>query len=571
MFDTSTTSTTSSTSVAATGPQLPNSNDLLTPLDISNLYDPDTVADSDASKYIVGREGQTVIDGLNQRAYVITHVGTEDAKYKSTLKRIGFVTDSDDNSSDIIGLPGRFAGNGVLGIDYSVRPPRAVIDGRVWAPDAAYGLLYKGVVIGDTGQVISVQYATNGDLISNQVPTKLAAVNNMTNHSIFTTTAFSVTQTADELPDGSLCTLVFFDAAGNMIPEPYELGVMHTALLRDHQIGIKYVSAIELISPWFTDTTDPTTLNIPINVAMSSVQFSARIHYNDGSTKEQLIDGTKCAIIGLNEYKPTTVGQRASITLRYSFDEDEQALIAEPNYPNMKSETYQIVCTQVNGAYSPKLYTYPVWNGTGYSLKHYLYDLTRGYATDVTQHVTLNDTSPAFQPANYGVQQDMVFNLTLSDVSSTFKAWTLVQHTSITLYKANTGTGRRWAIQYSSANNPYVAYNVGYTEANGVQSINLAGSILTISDWLNRLYYPVEPLIDATKESAALAPNYIRLVDTNGVTHDLEINDWNKPQALTSPVASGQTLFLQWIQKSENGAELQLATTGVVVDVAPSN
>lgn len=571
MFDTSTTSTTTTTSVAATSPQIPNANDLMTVLDINNLYDPDTVDDADASKYIVGRENQIVLDGLNQRAYRITHVGTEDAKYKSTLTPIGFYTNSTDSSSDIIGLPGRFAGKGVLGIDYSVRPPRAVIDGRIWAPDADHGLLYKGLTIGKTGKVISVQYGTNGDLISNQVPVKLASVNNMTNHSIYTTTSFSVTQTADELVDGSLCTLVFFDVDGNMIPETFELGVMHTALLRDHRLGIKYVTSVDLVAPWFTDTTDPLTLNIPLNVAMSSIQFSAIVNYNDGSSVEQVIDGTKCALIGLDEYKPTTVGQRATIALRYSFDEDEQALLAEPNYPNMMTTLYDIVCTQVNGAYSPKLYTYPIWNGTSWSLKHFLYDLTRAYATDVTSLVTLNDTSPAFQPSNYGVQQDLVFNLTLSDVSKSYKPWTLVQHTSITLYKASTATGRKWSVRYSQANDPYLGYNVGFTTTNGVQSIDLAGGILTIPDWLTRLYYPAEPLVDSTKESAPPIPNFVRLVDTEGNTTTFDINDWNKPHVMTTPVANGQTLFLQWIKKADNGSELQLAVTGVVVDSNPSN
>lgn len=573
MYSTFLTKTATGETVAATGPELPNSGDRKKSHYLEDIYDPDTVSDTDASKYVVPREGELVFDPPNKRTYLVTHVAGEDAKYKSTLTLIDMNAggQSDDSDSSIIGAPAGFQGEAVLGIDYSVRPPRAQVDSRVWKADAAYALLYKGVVIGSSGQVISAQYGTNGDLISSQVPVKLAAVNNMTNHAIMTTTAFSVNQNADELPDGSVCTLVFYDAAGNPIPSAVTLGVQHTALLRDHQIGIKYVSSVELVAPWFTDATDPYTLNVPINVAIPTIEFYMNVHYSDGTVKQQLIDGTKAYLVGLNEYKPTTVGQFSNIVAVYSFDEGEQAVLSDPGSPNQKRQKYKVVCTQVNGAYSPKLFTYPVADGDEFTMRHWLCDLTRSFVTDVTSHVTLNDTSPAFKPSTFGVEQNMVFNLRLNDVSPEYSAWPLVQHTTLVLYKPASGVGKRWDVRYSNGATPYTALNVSSVTTDDKQVINLAGGYTTISDWLNRLYYPVEPLMDTTKESAVPVPNMFRLVDTAGNKQVISINDWNKDVTLTAAITSGQTLFIQWIKQADNGSQLQLGVTGVVVDTNPQN
>ncbi len=573
MFDQNITSVSAAASLPATQPQRQNASDRKSMLYIEDMYDPDKVSDADASKYIVPFEGQLIYDVPNKVIYWAAHVASESARYKTTLEvwqRVGAEND-DSTISDILGLPGGFQGDAVLGVDYSVRPPRAVIDGRVWAPNAAYALLYQGDIVGKSGKVISAQYTTGGDVLTQDIPVELAGLDTIQNKTIMVTSPFSVTLNAEELPDGSRATVMFYDSEGNPIRNSQSLSVQHTALLRDNRMGMRYITSVELIAPWFTDATDPKRLNIPVNVAMTSIEFRALIHYSDGDPRVATIDGRKITLIGLNQYKPTSVGSRASLTLVYNLDDDEQMQLSDPGNPNQYRTGYDIVATPVEGAYSPKLYTYPVWEGNGFGLRHYLYDLERSTAIDVTNHVTINESSAVFKPSSYGIEQNMVFNLLLSDVSPQYANWTHVQHTTLVLYGKPGTTGKLWDVRYSYGTAPYAGFNIKGVTANGKQTLTFSGTLANQEAWLTRLYKLVQPMVNPYSESIAPVPNMVDVVDLNGNKWTMAVKDWNKDLVIDKPVAEGQTLILRWIKQSEDGSQKQLAATGVVVSSNPVN
>lgn len=571
MFDSSLTSVSAATTLPATQPQLPNDSDRRRVLYIEDLYDPDTVADSDASKYLVGRVSELVVDVTNKIIYYISAVADQSGKYKPTLvvwDRIG--ASEEDSNYDILGLPGGFQGQPTLGVDYSVEPPRAEIDRTVWCADAAYALLYKGDVVANEN-IISARYNSALDLIDNHVPVSLAASDALTNKTIMVPGSFNVTLNSDELPDGSRATVVFYDQSGNPLRNAQLLNVQHTALLKDHQIGIKYITGIELQVPWFMDSTDPTQLNIPINVAFKTVELRALVYYSDGTTRTQVIDGTKCYLLGWNQYRPTTVGQKENIVLVYSLDDDEQSNIADGGSAYQIRKKYNLVAVQADGAYSPKIFTYPYWDTNGWSLKHFLYDLERGKGIDVTPYVTLNESSPSFKSNTYGIEQNMIFNLLLSDVSAEYKAWTHVQYTTITLYADASKLGRHWDIRYNYTGIPYVGFNVKSSIINGVQNINLAGTFADQDSWLNRLYTLVQPLVNSYTETVAPTPNFGELLTLSGTKVRFAVSDYNKNIALSETIAEGQTVFIRWISQDDAGNELQLGITGVTATASPSN
>ncbi len=555
--------------VPGTDPQLPNNGERKRRHYIEEIWDPDIYDRKDAYKYVVPREGELVDDVKMHMTYEVTHVDFQGKRYKSTLVPWLIYDDNNDQGDGnlIFGLPGGFnQGERVMAVDYSVRPNRAVIDGRIVCPNAAYGLVYEGNVVGDLGKVISAMYNSSTVMETNHVPVTLAVVKDYTNRVIMTTDPFSVVLNAEELPDGSRATLVFFDVNGNYIPPVYRLGVQHSAYLKHHQVGKKYVKGIELICPWFTNSNETDLIYLPFNVALQSVEFRALVHFSDGSSTEHVVDGRKMSLYGLAEHKPTTPGQESSIVLSYSFDDSEEVYLATPGAPKHMSKSYRIQTIPVNGSYSPRIYTYPVWDKTAYKLRHYLYDLNRNFAIDVTAFVKLNDKSDVFSPTKYGIEQNMIFNLTLRDANPTFSTWIHVQHTTITLFKDINGPGRRWDVRHSYTKPAYTAIPVKVVNSGVNTTVNLTAGFATQKEWLAGLYSAIEPLYDLTTEEFPPTPTHFEICDLTNQRFRFPIGNWNKANKIAVELPIGNTLFIRWFNVLQNGTELQLGITGVVAD-----
>lgn len=557
--------------IPGAGPQLPNDNDRGRVHYIWEIYDPDTVKPGEAYRYVVPREKEVVLDTIGQVVYRVDHVNWE-SDLRSKLVAIyntGNSGSGDDPISSIFGLPGGFQGEGVVGIDYSVRPNRAVIDGQIMAPNAAYALLYEGNIVGESGKVISVMYGSNQQLISNRVPVGLAAIHELTNKEIMVTQPFSVNRSAEELPDGSMCTLVWYDHAGNMIPKARMLSVQHTALLRDHQVGKRYIKNVELIAPWFMNSGDPKTLHVPVNTMLQNLAFRAVVHYSDGSKSDELpIDGNKVQLLGLNEHKPSSPGQRGTLTLVYNLDTDESIYEAQPGSPNQYRSSYWLLSTAFDGAYSPRLFTYPTWVSGQYVLKHFLTDLNRSFMIDVTNHVRINELSPAFRPTSYGVEQSLDLNLRLSDAVPTFEPMIMRQSVTVVLKTAGGNAGSKFDVRYSYDQRSYVDPTFrAVNQSDNRQELTFGKPYASVEAFLDDLYYAAEPAYNVQREKGPMVPTHFELITPNGRIYEYEVGQYAERMHLETQEPQGQAIYIRWIYQPLQGDRLILAMSAASIDV----
>lgn len=537
---------------------------------IENVFDPDHHPIEDLHKYVVPQEMELVFDVGQGMIYFVSHVDYQ-ATLKSTLVPWALQNLSENNTTEqnwIFGIKGGpMLGEALLSVDFSVRPNTARVDATIMRPGAAYAKVFLG---NDTGRIISAQYDTNASMINNKVPTKLAEIVDRTNLSIMTTGSFSVTENAESLPNGTRCMLVFYDEGGNFIPPAQPLMVQHSSYMRDHQIGIKYVTEIELISPWFSNTNNPERMMIPINVNLLSMEFRAVVHYSDGSQSPAMpVNGTKFKLHGLKEYRPTYPGQEAEVVLTYTLDPDEQHYLANPGAPHHRSRAYVMEAGAVTGAYSPKIFTYPQWDAAlgGYRLQHLLYDLDRQTVIDVSDKVTFNDMSQIYRPKAYGIAQSLIFNLNLRDVAPTYQSMIFIQHTEVVLIKDVNGPGKRWEVNFEYGKPTYDSKFVKTTNNGTSTTFNLANDYTTKEQWLEEMYLKVHPSFDSWNEEKPMTPTHFDLMHEDGRRWRYSVDNWNVNNVISIPMQKGKTWYINWINKQAGGAELQLASTGVVVDL----
>lgn len=568
MFSTKATSLTSSAVVASNEPQRPNEGDVKRVWYLDQIYDPDVHAVSDMSKYIIPYEGEIVIDATNNRLLEVTHVD-KNATWKSTMTYFYLTPEKDTSDYDLYPQQeyGFLQGELALSIDFTVRPPVARVDSNCVAPDAAYALLYKGSLIGTTGTIISASYSGQ-DLIDNHIGVTPVVYDNYENKTVMGCNSFSVQQNETALPNGTRCTLVFYDQAGYVIPPTYSVAVQQSGYMRDHQLSKKYVKSIELLSPWFTNSTRPKTMFLAINLVLSSVEFKAKIHYSDGSYEEHPVNSyngdSGFTIHGIDQYKPTTPGQVSdAIVLTYTFKESEQAMIAQAGSPDHMSEVYEIVATPSEGAYSPRTYSYPYWDSsTGWKLKHFLTDLDRKYCWDVTDKVTLNDASPVFQGKTYGSEQNLIFNLNLRDVSASYEPWAMTQEGTITLYNPGTTDGRKWDVRHSYSKPAFSSLEIEYWDIDGGIKSRFA-DITSTDNFIELGYTAFEPIYDPRTEVGPLTPTHFDIVRVSGESRTaIPIAQWNDIPISDMSLTTGESFFIRWTQRDQTGNELQLGVSG---------
>lgn len=571
MFDSTPTSPSKNTVVPANNPGIRNEGDILRVWYLSQIFDPDIHPAADMAKYIVPLEGELVNDTANHRILLVSHVDRY-ATWKTTFTNYFLLPEKDESDYNLFPQHeyGFLQGELALAIDFSVRPSFARVDANAVAPDAAYAMLYKGSIIGESGEVISASYSGQ-NLINNQITVAPVVYDNLENKTVMGCNSFSTLLNEAALPNGTRCTLVYYDQAGRPIPPTYPVVVQHCAYLRDHQLDKRYVKSIELVSPWFTNSTKPNTMFIPINVALKTVEFRARIIYSNGDIEERPVNSFNgdngFRIDGLDQYKPTTPGQISdAVVLTYFFSESEQAMIAQPGAPRHMSVLYEIVATPSEGAYSPRVYTYPYWDAAvGFKLAHFETDLDRKYCRNVTDVVTLNDTSPVFQGQTFGQEQSMVFNLNMRDVSAIYEPWAFVQYSTITLYNPPSSPGRKWDVRHSYNQPGFNNMTIEFWTPVGAGTPGRFGSVTDVDNFLELGYWAFEPMYDPRQEVKAPTPTHFDLVKFDGTAITaIPIASYGSLPITDMGISDGDTLFIRWVRREDTGAELQLGVSAAM-------
>jgi hypothetical protein len=491
-----------------------------------------------------------------------------------TLQPINTIQSGDFTEEDLLlGVgPGTQSDTYRVYLDSSVVPHALAVDARlsVAGTMASYCRIFRGADLTSGGDVISGFYDTQGNLTSDIIPLEVVYMPAGQNVSIKTV---PVCYTMDTLPDGEVVTAVMYSDAGHVISKR-QLLVENTSFIRAASSPARYITGISLECP-FLSTSDTRLINLPINVLLTGINMLGVVHYSDGAVVKMPVDGTKFALLGMDGYVATVVDQQASLVLRYRLSPDEVVYgHGAGEFPHI-SETYRIKTAQADGAYSVKLYCYPIWldSVNGYTLRWYMYNADRTVVYNVTSLVEISSTGPAFNPILYGVNQRLSVAVNLQEVNGSYRNYRHTQTVGIILWGAGSDHDDvNWSIAFDIGQNPPFGVSPHYAALEFVNSnlyrLNLASGATTLNQWLDKMYYSTKPLIDQQRELVAPAPTHFRI--KFGV-YDLtfDISEWSSTKIIGTGLSNNNTLFIEFIKRTSL-TDIQLSVGGVPVWQVPS-
>jgi len=460
-------------------------------------------------------------------------------------------------------------------IDKSVLPYTLCVDARLQVAGSAADscILYTGSQTDNSAVAVSAIYDQSGNLLGQNIPLELVAMANGNNIAVKTVT---VCHTNANLLDGEIITAVIYSATGNVVSKR-QLLVENTAFIRSTDTSIKYITSISLESP-FLSQSDNTLIQYPINVPLNGLMLTGVVTYSDGSQIRMPVDGTKFRIDGFAGYIATQIGQKFKLVLKYNLSPGE-IVYGATNIDGQSTKyfmtaNYKATTLKASGAFSVKLYAYPVWidNLNGYRLEWYMYTLDRALVYNVTPYVHYNLNSQQLQPVNYGAQQTLSVYINMQDIDATFTNYKNVQTINVTLVAPATVRSTNWTIGFTPGQNPPFGVNnfaaSTMTSTNALPpvvtwQVNIASGSITLDDWLNRMYYATLPLTDSTTEAGPPVPNMFSL-SINGADVEFPISAWNTTITVPGAVPDTSTLLVKFFKRLPQN-DLQLSCSALPV------
>lgn len=451
-------------------------------------------------------------------------------------------------------------------IDKSVIPHVLAVDARlrVAGTTVTHAKIFRGSTLDGTAKVISAMYDQSGTLVGQNLPLELAAANDVTNYTI---KSVKVGYTTEDLPDGEVVTAVFYDADGTVVSKR-QLLVENTAFIRSTDSATKYIIDIALETPFLSDS-DPTLVQYPLNLMLSSFSLHGVVTYSDGTSLRMPVDGTKFQLFGLENYVSTIIGQPVPLTLKYNLSPDEIVYGATSIDGKFKTKSYRAITTKADGAYSVKLFGYPVWIDAvnGYRLEWFLFNLDRQTWKNVTPYVAFNENSPAYNPVAYGASQRLSVSINLNDVNALYKKYVHTQTIDINLVRQGSDhSSTNWTIGFDPGQNPPFGRSnyAALTFINqNLRKVKIDQGETNQTTWLARMYGLTKPLFDPSKEVEPLVPNMFSLVFGNEEV-EFAIEQWADELTFSNAIADSQTLFIKFFRRMGED-DLQLAMSALPV------
>lgn len=454
-------------------------------------------------------------------------------------------------------------------LDISVTPHILALDSRlhIYGTTSKYIKIYKGTDIGPSGDIISAYYDQSGSFLGDNIPLENVSMPDVNNIAI---KAPKPGYTLRELPDGEVCTVVVFDDVGNVTSTAKVL-IKNTAFMRQTDASIKYITGISVETP-FKSASNPKLIQFPINMPVQNLNLMGVVHYSDGTKLRMPCDGTKFTMYGLDNFISSVQGQKIPLVLSYALSPNEYNYIGEPSPNKHISEAYEATTLKADGAYSVKLFAYPVWINelSGYRLEFFLYNLNRAAVYNVTNLVELATNSAPFSPTEYGVVQKLAYALDLNRVDAQFAAYRHVQTFEVVLLTQGTLNGQdNWTMGFDPGQDP--RYGVGLEAIATFENVNnwklnLASGCATKEEWLEKVFYASKPLYDPYSELKAPEPNFFVLVSKN---HRVEvpIANWGSLLTVHEVPDEGDPVYLEFIRRTSE-TDLQLGKSGIVTHYA---
>lgn len=471
-----------------------------------------------------------------------------------------------DDQDVLLGAgPGTVSESYRVYVDQSVFPYRLACDRRLhlYGSTSSYIKIFHGTNIGVDGDVISMFFDNGGTLLGENIPLELVAMPDGNNRAV---KAPMVGYTNRQMDDGEVVTAVVYGDQGHAVSIAKML-VRNTAFVRSTDLNRKFIRSIGVDTP-FLSSSDPTLIQYPINMPVDALNLMGVVNYSDGTSLRMPIDGTKFSLLGLENYVASIQGQVMPIVLSYKLGVEEFNYQTVPTSNKHITAAYRATTMRADGAYSLKLFVYPVWISAidGYRLEAYLYDMNRSVMRRVTSYIQTAFNSPAFDPILYGTVQHISLAVDLNRIDSSYANYRHVQSFAISLLRPATDhSGDAWTVQFS--NNPAVVYGSGINAKvhmvnQNYWEIDLTSSIATFAEWKERVFYKTEPLFDSHTETEAPAPTHFVLVV--GLTEtEYPIDKWDDTLVATSMVAEGTPIYLKFLRRNP-GNDLQLGVSGLV-------
>lgn len=466
--------------------------------------------------------------------------------------------------------PGYISESFRMHVDKRAVPYTVNLDARLrfYHPTTSYVKVFRGADIdGATGEIVGTYYTSAGADPSENIPLVEVPDPGRTG----TAKAPVAFSTNYDLKNGEVVTVVAYSDTGHKVSHALVL-VAETSLVRPVEAGYKYVSGIRLISP-FLSKSEPNVLLFPMNINTNSVPLMGIVEYSDGSVSDpepiSREGGSHFSLFGLGMFIPTMEGYNTPMTLNYVLRDNEYSYIQGVTANASITERYIARTTRVDGAYSLKLYAYPRWVDSliGYQLEFFLYNLDRNVFHPVPNTlVRITDGYPLFDGLNFLSRQTLAFSVNLADVDPQYNNYHHVQTMDISLISTGTETRDNWVVNYNPGNDVEfgrgVWADVRTIDANSM-TVDLRCGKSTLGDWLDHLYYPTLPIYNQWKEPAPLVPDMM-VIRTKRRRVEYSVSRWNEALAIVNDLDMGETIYIEWVQRTVNG-DLQLGITGLPV------
>jgi hypothetical protein len=449
-------------------------------------------------------------------------------------------------------------------IDTSVIPYVLALDSRLhlYGTTVTYVKVFLGTDISQQGTVISSMYDTAGNFLGENIPTELVTMPNDNNLAVQTP---KVGYTTSQLADGEVVTVVTYSANGSATSTARCL-VKNTQFVRTTNASLKYITSIAVETP-FLSSSQPKLIHYPINMAVEQLNLIGVVTYSDGTQLRMPVDGTKFSMLGLQNFVATIQGQIVPLVLTYTLSPGEYTYGATGASARFITEPYQATTEQEDGAYSVKLFAYPIWQDaiTGYRLDWWLYTLDREDVYNVTPYIQAANQSAPFNPTLYDTVQNLVVAVNMSQVDSKFANYRHVQTIAVALLAPGNEHQDNWEIQFSPGQTP--PYGIGVKAVltfinQNDWTLDLTSGFNSLEQWLTNIYNYTQPLYSSISETAPPIPNFFALV-VGGQRIEIPVSQWNQPISIPGGIAEGQPVYLQFFLRNSQ-TDLQLGISGLV-------
>jgi hypothetical protein len=493
-----------------------------------------------------------------------------DVDLKPVLEPWGDVSTSTLSPTDVLTGPGRLTHNNTYRayLDKTTTPYSLTVENRLSFKGTVsrYAKIFRQNGGPEDLKAISAFYDASGNLLSQDIPLELVGTDAVTKKSEY---AVPECYTMEDMPDGEVVTVVAYTAEGRPASIT-QLSVVNTSFMRHRNTSVRYITHIELVSPFMSET-DPELIKLPVNVPLQGLYLTGKVHYSDGSFREYPVDGKRFALLGMESYLATMVNQKLPVVLRYTPTSEEVVMMGTSGDQLYVTQKYSIQTMEAKGAYNVRLYCYPEWVGplNGYHLRWFLHSSERNARYDVTQFVQYSVNTPAFESKLYGVNQLLNVSVNLKDVNPLYENFRHAQTVQLVLWRDGTENQTNWTVMFEAGQDPVYGLNThGRLEFINYNyyKLNLSSECKTLDEWLAKLYAPMHPIFDSRKETAQSIPKPTHFRVRIGTSEVLEkpVEQWNQTFEVLNGLEERRNAYIEWVRKTPE-TDLELGTSGLIL------